>query len=136
PTSDEKLGTVSFSISCSADAQARFNRAVALLHSFEFGRAIDGFNATLAADPSCGMTQWGIALSRWGNPFAPGVRPPAPLRQGLEAVTRAKTIGLKTAREAAYVEAVSQLYVSFDTIDQPARVLAYRDRMVQLAADY
>src|SRR5262245_534729 len=61
--SDEKLGTVSFEISCNADAQARFNRAVSLLHSFEFARAIDGFHATLAADPTCGIAEWGIALS-------------------------------------------------------------------------
>ena len=32
-------------------AQPQFNRAVALLHSFEFGRAIDGFSATLDDGP-------------------------------------------------------------------------------------
>ena len=37
----EKVGTVSFETSCSAAAQPQFNRAVALLHSFEFGRAIE-----------------------------------------------------------------------------------------------
>ena len=35
-TGAEKLGTVNFPTSCSAAAQAQFNRAVALLHSFEF----------------------------------------------------------------------------------------------------
>ena len=44
---DEKLGTVAFATSCSAAAQSQFNRAVALLHSFEFGRAIDAFTTTL-----------------------------------------------------------------------------------------
>src|SRR5438067_4764453 len=34
-SSTEKLGVVSFSTSCSANAQPLFNRAVALLHSFE-----------------------------------------------------------------------------------------------------
>src|SRR5215470_4726544 len=66
----EKLGTVSFQTSCSAAAQPVFNRAVALLHSFEFGRAIEAFTTTLQSDPSCAMAEWGIALSRWGNPFA------------------------------------------------------------------
>src|SRR5215472_12114286 len=33
---DEKLGVVNFPISCSAGAQAQFNRAVAMLHSFFF----------------------------------------------------------------------------------------------------
>ena len=80
------------------------------------------------------MAEWGIALSRWGNPFNPGLRPPAPLQQGRDAVTRARTIGLKTGREGAYVDAVSQLYASFETIDQPMRVLAYRDAMARVAA--
>ncbi len=70
-SANEKLGVVAFSTSCSSDAQPRFNRAVALLHSFEFTHAIEGFNATLEADPSCAMAEWGVALSRWGNPFAP-----------------------------------------------------------------
>src|SRR6185436_6217139 len=117
----EKLGTVSFATSCTADAQPLFNRAVALLHSFEFSRAIEGFGATLKADPGCAMAEWGIGLSRWGNPFALGIRPPAPLQQGLEAVTRAKAIGLKTPRERAYVDAVAQLFTSAEAIDQPSR---------------
>src|SRR5581483_10283833 len=66
---DDRVGRVEFTTSCSSAAQSIFNRAVALLHSFEFGRAIDGFNAVLAADKSCAMAEWGIALSRWGNPF-------------------------------------------------------------------
>src|SRR5712691_107275 len=70
----EKLGTVAFATSCSASAQPQFNHAVALLHSFEFLRAIDGFGATLATDPSCAMAEWGIALSRWGNPMPPSRR--------------------------------------------------------------
>lgn len=43
----EKLGTVHFATSCNEVAQKEFNRAVALLHSFQFSRAIEGFNAVL-----------------------------------------------------------------------------------------
>jgi hypothetical protein len=133
-STDEKLGTVRFATSCRVDAQPLFNRAVALLHSFEFARAIEGFNATLKADPSCAMAEWGIALSRWANPFAPGLRPPAQLQQGRDAVARARAIGTKTVREGAYLNAVSELYASFETIDQRTRVLAYRDAMEKVAA--
>ena len=133
-SANEKLGVVNFATSCSAAAQPLFNRAVALLHSFEFGRAIEGFTAALKADPSCAMAEWGIALSRWGNPFAPGIRPAPPLQQGRDGATRAKTIGLKTERERAYVDAVSQLYTNFETIDQRTRVVAYRDAMAKVAA--
>jgi hypothetical protein len=133
-STNETLGTVQFSTSCSAAAQPQFNRAVALLHSFEFRRAIEGFTMTLETDPSCGMAQWGIALSRWSNPFVPGIRAPAPLQQGRDAINRAKTIGLKTERERAYVDAVSHLYTSFETIDQPTRIVAYRDAMARVTA--
>jgi hypothetical protein len=132
----EKLGIVAFATSCSAAAQPQFNRAVALLHSFEFLRAIDAFGATLTTDPTCAMAEWGIALSRWSNPFVSGIRPAGPLRQGRDAVERARTIGAKTVRERAYVDAVSRLYAEFETTDQAARVLAYRDGMAKVAAAY
>ena len=131
-----KIGTVSFSTSCSALAQPQFNRGVALLHSFEFRGAIEAFEATLKTDPSCAIAEWGIALSRWSNPFAPGVRPAAVLQPGREAVDRATKIGAKTDRERAYVEAVSRLYADYDKTGQPARVAAYRDAMARLAAAY
>src|SRR4029450_3247881 len=116
-STDEKLGTVRFATSCSAEAQPLFNRAVALLHSFEFARAIDGFGATLKTDPSCAMAEWGIALSRWGNPFGVGVRPPAQVQQGREAIGRARAIGIKTDRERAYVDAASLLFADAETAD-------------------
>ena len=64
----EKLGTVHFPTSCNAEAQKEFDRAVALLHSFQFNQAIQGFNAALKSDPTCGIAHWGIALSQWFFP--------------------------------------------------------------------
>ena len=128
----ERLGTVHFGTSCTDTARAPFDRAVALLHSFEFGRAIDGFNRTLAADPQCAIAYWGIALSRWGNPFGVGLRPAAQLQQGREAIDRARATGAKTDRERAYIDAAARLYSDFDETDQRSRVLAYRDAMASL----
>ena len=66
----DNVGTagVSFQTSCAPALRQDFNRAVALLHSFWFAQAIDGFNSVLAKDPSCAMAHWGIA-SPLGNPF-------------------------------------------------------------------
>ena len=47
----EKLEEVHFATSCNEPAQSEFNRAVASLHSFQFSRAIEGFNAVLRKDP-------------------------------------------------------------------------------------
>jgi len=132
----EKLGTVHFATSCSPAAQAPFDRAVALLHSFEFGTAIDAFTATLAIDKSCGMTECGIALSRWGNPFGVGARSAAQLQEGRAAIDRALAIGLKSDRERAYVDAAAKLYTDVEARSQQARVVAYRDAMAAVAARY
>jgi hypothetical protein len=132
----EKLGTIHFVTSCSAAAQPPFDRAAALLHSFEFARAIAAFDGVLSGDPGCAIAAWGIALSRWGNPFATGIKPAAALTQGREAVDRARRIGPKTERERAYIDAVSRLYEDVDTRDQRGRVLAYRDAMKSVAERY
>ncbi len=132
----DRLGTVHFQTSCSAPAQVSFDHAMALLHSFEFGPAIAGFNATLQADPGCAMAHWGIAIARWSNPFAATIRPPAQIRQGLDAIALAKSAGARTARERAYIDAAAALYTNADTMDQRMRVLAYEKAMSALAAAY
>ncbi len=132
----ERLGSVHFATSCAAAARPEFDRAVALLHSFEFGPAIAAFERALAADPSCAMTQWGIALSRWSNPFAVGTRGPVQLQQGLAAVERGRAIGAKTDRERAYIDAVAHLYVDSGQRAQQPRVEAYRDAMAELSRRY
>ena len=132
----QKLGTVSFATSCTAAAQPVFNRAVSLLHSFEFRYAIEGFGQTLKTDPTCGIAHWGIALSAWGNPFAPGIKPEKQIQAGLDAVKRARATGSRTQREKDYVAAVSLLYENASTSDQLTRLAAYRDAMSALAARY
>jgi hypothetical protein len=124
----ERLGTVHFETSCRSAAQPGFDRAVSLLHSFEFGPAIAAFEATLRQDPSCAMAEWGIALSDWGNPFGLTTRSAGQLRTGLSAIERARAIGAGTAREKAYIAAAAHLY-SDPAQPQQARLAAYRDAM-------
>ena len=132
----EKLGSVNFATSCTPAVQTEFNRAVALLHSFQFSRAIQGFNAVLAVDATCGIAYWGISLSDWTNPFAPGVKDKVQLQLGRESAARGKNVGSKTERERAYVAAVGRLYDDFESTPQQARLLAYRDAMGEVAAKY
>jgi hypothetical protein len=136
PASTEQLGTVSFDTSCAADSQQQFNRAVALLHSFEFAPAIDAFNAVATRDPSCGIAYWGIALASWGNPFAAGRKAPTQIQRGQDAIDQATKAGAKSVRERAYITAVAELYGDTEHRDQRTRVLAYRDAMATLASRY
>jgi len=135
-TAPEKLGTVRFATSCKPAAQKQFDRGVALLHSFQFSRAIAGFNTALKADSSCAIAYWGIALSHWSNPFAPGLKVTSQLRDGRQAIKRGQALGARTAREQAYISAVSKLYADFEKTPEQARLLAYRDAMAELALHY
>ena len=132
----EKLGEVHFATSCNEPAQLDFDRAVALLHSFQFSRAIEGFNAVLREDPTCAIAFWGIALSDWSNPFEPGQKDKGQLQLGRQSAERGKELGAKTDRERAYLAAVGKLYGDFESTPQQVRLLAYRDAMGNVAAKY
>ena len=135
-TAPEMLGTVEFATSCSSAVQPQFNRAVALMHSFQFGAAIDGFHTILATEPSCSNAYWGIALSSWGNPFSAGLKSPTQLEQGLKAINQAHAAPPKSPRESAYIDAVAHLYLDADHIDQHSRQLAYESAMSSVSAAY
>src|SRR5215210_5769669 len=102
----EKLGTVHFATSCSPAVAPQFDRAVALLHSFELGASIKAFNQVLATDSTCAMAHWGIAMSRWSNPMAPGNRAVAQLQQGEQSVDAALRLADRASeRERGYIRA-------------------------------
>jgi hypothetical protein len=132
----EKLGTVHFATSCNGAAQKDIGRAVARLHSFQFSRAIDDFKIALGKDKSCTIAYWGIALSDWGNPFAPGLIDKRLLQLGRESAERGEMLGAKTERERAYLAAVSILYKDFESTPHQARLFAYRNAMGDVAAKY
>ena len=132
----EKLGTVHFSTSCKPEAQAEFDRAVALLHSFQFSRAIQGFKASLNNDSTCAIAYWGIALSQWSNPFAAGLKDKGQLEAGRASAELAKKTGAPSERERAYINAVAHLYSDFESTPQQKRLSAYRDAMAEVAAKY
>jgi hypothetical protein len=129
-------GTVAFANSCSAAVQPSFARGMALLHSFEFGPAIDAFSEVSAGDPACGIAVWGIGLAQWGNPFSPAPRPLEQLRAGAATAQRARQTGARTERERRYIDAMSALYGDFETRSQRTRMIGYRDAMARLAAAY
>jgi tetratricopeptide (TPR) repeat protein len=111
-----------------------FNHAVAELHSFWFPEARAGFEKVLAADPSCAMAYWGIALTHWGNPFA-GLRAPQAIAAGKAAIEKGQTTGSPTPRERAYIDAVAGLFSSADPATQRSRVVAYEGATELVAAN-
>ncbi len=118
------LGTVDFSTSCNPATKAKFNEAVAMLHSFWFAESRAEFEGVLKDDPNCAIAYGGIALTHWGNPFA-GLRQPQTIANGKAAIDKGLATGSPTAREKAYIEAVGILFSSADVTTQRQRVLDY-----------
>jgi tetratricopeptide (TPR) repeat protein len=108
----EKLGKVVFPTSCDAKVQPRFERAVALLHSFWWQEGEKAFREVLDSDPNCAIATWGIAAILIGNTFGVGPTPEEALR-AKEAIARGRAIGAKTERERFYIEAVGEYYDRF-----------------------
>lgn len=129
-----RAGTVSFPVSCNAQAQRRFNQGVAWLHSFEYEEAERAFLAAAAADPHCGMSHWGVAMSNHHPLWAPPT--PAELDKGRSAIARAASLGARTRRERDYIAALSRFFTPDDSSDHRARSFAYSAAMEQLHGRY
>ena len=106
---EEEVGSVHFPTSCQADLAGSFNRAVALLHSFQYEQAREAFSQIANQDPQCAMAQWGIAMSHYHGMWDNG-----DLGAGRIALNQAKQIAVSNAkttpREAAYIEALAEIY--------------------------
>ncbi|HKW62120.1 MAG TPA: hypothetical protein VJN89_06215 [Candidatus Acidoferrum sp.] len=107
--SAEEVGSVQFANSCSKAVTVSFNRAVALLHSFQYEQTREAFTEISKQDPSCAMAQWGVAMSHyhglWRNGDAAAGRLALKKAQQLAASNSATT-----AREKAYIEALAAVY--------------------------
>src|SRR5258706_10631133 len=101
----ERLGTVRFATSCAPAVQPQFDRAVALLHSFHLDAAVGAFTDVAAADPTCGMAHWGVAMSWLGKPLAAPPNAPG-LKEGGAAGDRAKAAGARPDREREDLAAI------------------------------
>ena len=131
----ESIGTVHFPTTCAPAVAPRMDRAVALLHSFEFGATLRALDDVVASDSTCAMAYWARALARWGNPMAAGNRAPALLAPGRAAASAAeREAAHASARERGYIRAVGRLYEDYEHTDQHARVVAYERAMADLVA--
>src|SRR5882757_5448140 len=132
---EERLGEVSFPISCSPAARTQFNRAVAMQHSFFFPETVKAFTAIAEQEPSCAMAHWGVAISQRPNPLV-GPFPGDVLKRGWEAIEKARAASQKTERESAWIEALAAFYQDYATVPQRTRTANYETAMARLSARY
>src|SRR5882762_3637051 len=130
--STEEVGSVHFLVSCSKGVELSFNRAVALLHSFQYEQARQAFTEISSKDPHCAMAQWGVAMSHyhgmWGN---------GDTAAGRMALNQAKQIAAgnakTTPRENAYIDALGEIYRE-DGKDMYSHEQVFEQKMAALQA--
>lgn len=127
--SQESASSVRFDVSCSAEAQAEFNRGIELLHSFEYPATSRLFAALLNEHPDCEMARWGIAMSIWHPLWAPPST--HDLERGLRILAEADLSAI-TPRERGYMNALRQFFASSDVTTHRERALAYEAAMADV----
>src|SRR5256885_159952 len=126
PHQAEALGRVAFPVSCTPEAQTRFERAVALLHSFWYERAADTFREAVVADTACAMGYWGQAMGLFHPLWTPPIG--VDLAAGLAASERGLALA-RTPRERDYLAAIRTYYAAYGERDHEARLAAYAEAM-------
>ena len=130
----EGVGTAHMETSCAPAVQAKFDRALALLHNFWYARALTQFQEIQEADPECAMAYWGAAMT-YNHPFWD-----APSREDEAAALAYVQQGLKARsqndREHMYLLAVAALYKDGGAGTKKERDETYRERMAAVHAKY
>jgi len=129
----EKIGKVSFPITCDQPVQKDFERGLALLHSFWYEEAQKSFQEVLDQDPRCAIAYWGQAMSiyrpLWNRPSA------SDLQNGRKFIQVAQTIDGNSQRERDYIDALAVFYGD-DNRDYQKRSADYCHAMQKLFAQY
>src|SRR5882757_5615917 len=109
----EKLGKVSFPVSCAPAVQVPFNRGVALIHSFAYTAAENAFQSVADADPRCAMAHWGLAMTQFHQLWEPPLTPAA-VSAGQKEIRRAQQLRAGSERERRYIDALGMVYQDHD----------------------
>jgi len=131
---EEEVGSVQFSTSCSKQVAGPFNRAIALLHSFQYEKTREAFADIAKQDPNCAMAYWGIAMSHyhglWDNGDTAAGRAALIKAQEISSVTPSTT-----QREKSYIAALTEIYKE-DSKDKTLHAQAFEQKMAELQAAF
>ena len=128
------LGQVHFPTSCAPGVQQTFEKAVALLHSFQYAAADQAFRQVAEQDPNCAIAYWGQAMTLW---HALWERPDAAsIKTGHDELKKATDLNAGTARERDYIATAAAFYQDDPKIDYDARAGAYSAAMGQVHEHY
>jgi len=124
-----RTSVVEFSTSCDVAVASEINRAVELLHSFEYLGSEKVFRSILESEPKCAIARWGVAMNLW-HPLW-DLPNGAALEEGaglLASINRSAV----TDREAGYIDALTLFYTDYERLPHQERAKAYQAGMRQV----
>ena len=132
--SENEVGSVHFATSCAKGVEGDFNRAVALLHSFQYEDTRLAFEDISRRDPTCAMAQWGVAMSHYHGLWDNGDTAAGRVAQK-KAADLAAANSKTTVREKAYIDALAEVYRD-DGKDAYSHSVAFEQKMAAVQAAY
>jgi hypothetical protein len=131
---DSQFGSVNFDVTGTKNVKNDFNLAIKLLHSFEYDESEKVFAKIIEEAPDCVMAYWGVAMCNFHALWTPPTE--TELMKGDRAITIAKSLSNKSARESAYIEALGLFYKDWRKTDHLTRCANWKDAMEKLYASY
>jgi tetratricopeptide (TPR) repeat protein len=130
---NQQFGEVDFTFSCDLKSRSAFNRALSLLHSFEYEEAEKSFVNVIDLNPDCVMAYWGVAMCNFHELWLQ--KDPKALEKGSRILAAAGRLST-TEREKDYLDAIGVYYQDWDLIDHQTRVKLYEQKMEALHNKY
>lgn len=131
---DNSVGKINFKISSNSETQDQFNYSLAMLHHMMYDHSEREFRKAAELDSNCAMAYWGIAMSYfhplWYKPTEQD------LRNGWEAIEKARELKPKTEREKDYISAIEIFFKDWEKIDHADRVSKWTEKQKNLFEKY
>jgi tetratricopeptide (TPR) repeat protein len=129
-----EVGSIRFTTSCAKEVEGDFNRAVALLHSFQYEATRQAFEEVSRKDPTCAMALWGVAMSHYHGLWDSGDTTAGRAAQH-QAAEVAASNSRTSVREKAYINALGEIYRE-DGKDSYAHSVAFEQKMAGVQDAY
>ena len=129
----DQLGNVNFPTSCTSAVQPAIEKAVALLHSFQYKESEQTFADAATREPKCAMAHWGKATALyhqlWDFPND------KTLKEGRKDIGKAQKLRPATPREQSFINAAAAFFQKKSKMTHADRTQAYSSAFAKLHAE-
>jgi predicted Zn-dependent protease len=119
----DQLGNVNFPTSCTVQVQPTIEKAVALLHSFQYKESEQTFTDAATREQKCAIAHWGKALALyhqlWDFPDD------KTLKEGRKDIEAAQKLHSSNPREQGFINAAAAFFQKKSRMSHADRIRAY-----------